>query len=55
MEETQELVGTVHVPDEGIPGRVGDAIPETREREGDDEDGVWWVYCDDDIREQMAA
>lgn len=55
MEHAEELVGVVQVPDERVPGRVGDAVAEAGERERDDEDRVRRVHGDDDVRHDVAG
>lgn len=55
VEQAEELVGAVQVPDERVPRRVGDAVAEAGERERDDEDRVRRVHGDDDVRDQVAG
>lgn len=55
MDEPQELARVRQAPHPGVPRRVGEAVAEAREDEGDHKDGVRRGGAVDDVGGEMAA
>jgi hypothetical protein len=54
MQETQQLIGILHVPNPSIPSSVFQSISKASQHEDDGEDRIWRMNASNDICNDLA-